>query len=116
MAETEVEVVVQIGGEDVLAGRLWSHRRRGSESATFSYTTEYLARRDAYELDPMLPLSAGAQQTPVGRPIFGAFSDCAPDRWGRRLMHRADRSKIGQQRARHEGGAGRSFGEIDYLL
>lgn len=111
MAEVEVDVVVQIGGEDVLAGRLWSHRRRESESATFSYTAEYLARRDAYELDPLLPLSVGAQQTPVGQPIFGAFSDCAPDRWGRRLIHRAER-----QRVRNAGGAERSFSEIDYLL
>jgi serine/threonine-protein kinase HipA len=107
----EAEVVVQIEGADVLAGRLWSHRRRGSESATFSYATEYLAHRDAHELDPALPLVAGQQQTPTGRPIFGAFSDYAPDRWGRRLIQRSE-----QQRIRREGGAGRSFGEIDYLL
>ena len=37
MADPHVEVVVQIAGEDILAGRLWSHRRRGNESATFSY-------------------------------------------------------------------------------
>ncbi len=111
MTDTEVDVVVQIGGDDILAGRLWSHRRRGTESATFSYETTYLARRDAYELDPLLPLSPGAQQTPAGRPSFGAFSDCAPDRWGRRLIHRAER-----QRIHREGGAERSFGEIGYLL
>jgi serine/threonine-protein kinase HipA len=109
MAETEV--VVQIADADVLAGHLWSHRRRGIESATFGYATEYLARRDAYELDPALPLVAGQQQTPAGRPIFGAFSDCAPDRWGRRLIHRAEQQRVGR-----EGGAARSFGEIDYLL
>lgn len=111
MADPEVDVVVQLGGEDALAGRLWSHRRRGNESATFSYAPEYLAHRDAYELDPTLPLVAGAQQTPLGRPIFAAFSDCAPDRWGRRLMQRAE-----HRRASHEQGAERSFGEIDYLL
>jgi serine/threonine-protein kinase HipA len=111
MADTAVDVVVQIGDEDTLAGRLWAHRRRATESATFGYAPEYLARRDAYELDPALPLSSGAQQTPVGRPIFGAFSDCAPDRWGRRLIHRAER-----QRAHREGDAERSFGEIHYLL
>jgi serine/threonine-protein kinase HipA len=111
MAEIEVEVVVQIGGENLLAGRLWSHRRRGAESATFSYAPAYLAHRDAYELDPALPLGAGAQQTAVGRAIFGAFSDCAPDRWGRRLMQRAE-----HRRASFERGTERSFGEIDYLL
>ncbi len=111
MAETEVEVVVQIGGDDVLAGRLWSHRRRGTESATFSYAGEYLARRGAYELDPRLPLAAGQQQTSAGRAMFGALSDCAPDRWGRRLIARAERERV-----RREGGAERSFGEIDFLL
>ncbi len=104
-------MVVQIEGVDVLAGRLWSHRRRSSESATFSYTPEYLAHPDAYELEPLLPLIVGQQQTAAGRAIFGAFSDCAPDRWGRRLIQRAE-----QHRSRREGGAERSFCEIDYLL
>lgn len=107
----DVDVIVQIAAEDVLAGRLWSHRRRGRESATFSYSPDYLARGDAYELDPLLPLLDGPQQTPDGRPIFGAFSDCAPDRWGRRLIERTER-----QRARREEKAEQSFGEVDYLL
>jgi serine/threonine-protein kinase HipA len=111
MAELAVEVVVQISGEDVLAGRLWSHRRRNTESATFAYDSGYLMRRDAYELDPALPLATGQQQTPAGRSMFGAFSDCAPDRWGRRLIDRAERLRV-----KREGGAARSFGEIDYLL
>jgi serine/threonine-protein kinase HipA len=111
MAEREVQVWVQIGGDDVLAGRLWSHRRRGAESQTFSYDADYIARRDAYELDPSLQLVVGQQQTPVGKSIFGAFSDAAPDRWGRRLITRAEK-----QRAKREGGAEKSFGETDYLL
>jgi serine/threonine-protein kinase HipA len=111
MAESAVDVVVRIGRVDVLAGRLWSHRRRGAESATFAYDAGYLARPDSYALDPALSLVGGQQQTPVGRAMFGAFSDCAPDRWGRRLIARAER-----RRARREGGAERSFGEIDHLL
>lgn len=51
-----VEVYVQIAGKDVLAGRLWTHRRRSAESQTFSYAPQYLARKDAYELDPLLTL------------------------------------------------------------
>lgn len=111
MADLAVEVLLRIGGVDVLAGRLWSHRRRGAESATFAYDAAYLARPDAYELDPALSLSAGQQQTVVGQAMFGAFTDCAPDRWGRRLIARAER-----QRVRRQGGSQRSFGEIDYLL
>jgi len=107
----EVDVVIQIAGEDRPAGRLWSHRRRGRESATFSYAPEYLGEAEAYALDPALPLVAGPQQTPSGRAIFGAFSDCAPDRWGRRLIERDER-----RRADREDATARSFGEIDFLL
>jgi serine/threonine-protein kinase HipA len=106
-----VEVYVQLVGEDVLAGRLWAHRRRGVESQTFSYVSSYLARKDAYELDPLLGLYEGAQQTPAGRVTFGAFSDCAPDRWGRRVIARNERL-----RAASEEATPRSFAEIDYLL
>ncbi len=111
MADREVEVVVQIGGEDVPAGRLWGHRRRGVESQTFSYSREYLAREGAYELDPALPLLEGPQQTPEGRLIFNAFSDSSPDRWGRRLIKRAER-----RRAEREEKTERSFGETELLL
>src|SRR5215203_461121 len=111
MADRRVEVFVQIEGEDYRAGELWSHRRRGRESATFSYAIEYLEDPAAFELDPALPLVDGLQQTPDGRAIFGAFSDCAPDRWGRRLIGRALRRRA-QQAKQTE----RSLGEIDYLL
>ncbi len=111
MADREVEVLVQIGGEDVLAGRLWSHRRRSVESETFNYESQYIARKDAYPLDPALPLVSGQLQTPVGRAIFGAFSDCSPDRWGRMLIHRRHRKSD-----RHDNAGEPSFGEVDYLL
>src|SRR5215203_573228 len=111
MADRRVEVFVQIEGEDYRAGELWSHRRRGRESATFSYAIEYLEDPAAFELDPALPLVDGLQQTPDGRAIFGACSDCVPDRWGRRLIGRALRRRA-QQAKQTE----RSLGEIDYLL
>jgi serine/threonine-protein kinase HipA len=107
----EIEVVVSIAGQDVLAGRLWAHRSRGRESATFSYDEGYLARADAYELDPRLPLLGAQQQTAERQTIFAAFSDCAPDGWGRRLIQRGER-----RRAEAEDRPSRSIGEIDYLL
>lgn len=106
-----MEVVVQIGGEDVPAGRLWAHRRRGVESQTFAYSRAYLARDDAYALDPALPLVDGPQQTPEARSIFAAFADSSPDRWGRRLIRRAER-----RRADRERNAERSFGETELLF
>ena len=108
---TEVQVYVSIDGRDVLAGILYSHRRRATESATFTYASEYLATRGAYPLDPELPLRIGSHQTRVGRPLFGALTDCAPDHWGRTLITRREAAL-----ARDEQRAARALGEIDVLL
>lgn len=109
--DLQIEVIVQIAGTDVRAGDLWAHRRGNAESATFAYDRAYLASPDAYALDPALPLVDGPLQTPERRKLFGALTDCAPDRWGRRLMLRGERHL-----AREEERAERSFGEVDYLL
>jgi serine/threonine-protein kinase HipA len=111
MAEQRIEVDVQLGGQDVPAGRLWSHRQGQSESATFSYHEDYLRRSDAYELDPGLPLQSGPHHTALGQALFGAMYDCAPDGWGRRLVRRAE-----AQRAREAGEQPRSLAEVDFLL
>lgn len=106
-----VEVVVAIDLEDVLAGRLFSHRRGNRESMSFIYDATYLTRGDAYALDPALPLTQGSLQTPVGLKMFRAFSDAAPDRWGRALITRSEK-----RRATAEQVTPRSLGEIDFLL
>jgi len=106
-----VLVYVELGGDDVLAGQLFSHRRRGSESASFRYDNGYLARPDAYALDPQLTLVSGTQQTEVGLKLFRAFADSAPDRWGRNLFLRRERL-----RAREFTSTMRSFAEFDFLL
>lgn len=108
---TSVEVHVEHDGRDVLAGALHSHRRRGTESAIFAYATEYLSAAGSYALDPELPLSSGASQTRVGQSLFGALTDCAPDRWGRTLIARREAAL-----ARSERRSVRTLGEIDYVL
>lgn len=107
----EVAVFVAVGEKNLLAGRMYSHRHRGVESASFVYDDRFLADPDAYALDPALPLVAGTLQTPVGRPLFGAFTDSLPDRWGRMLIRRVER-----MRAKAAGTVTRSLSEIDLLL
>ena len=107
----EIAVYVAVGKRNLLAGRLYPHRRRGVESASFVYDDRYLADQEAYALDPALPLVTGALQTPVGHALFGAFSDCAPDRWGRTLIKRAEGA-----RARLGGTVPRSMSEAEILL
>jgi serine/threonine-protein kinase HipA len=106
-----IDVYVAVGKRDLFAGRLYPHHRRGVESASFIYNDGYLADPDAYAPDPSLPLVTGSLQTPVGRALFGAFSDCAPDRWGRTLLARREAA-----RAKEAGTAPRSLNEADVLL
>jgi len=108
---TEVQVWVSHEGQDVHAGTLYTHRRRGTESATFTYAGQYLARRGAYALEPGLPLHSGSHHTPTGQKLFGVFNDCAPDRWGRTLVKRRDTAL-----ARAESRPSRALAEVDYLL
>lgn len=106
-----IEVWVAIDGTDVFAGTLYSHRQGRTESASFAYSPDYVAAPGAYALDPGLPLHLGTQRTRVGQAMFGALTDCAPDRWGRTLVNRREGAL-----ARAEGRAARQLGEIDYLL
>lgn len=105
------QVWVDIGADTLLVGQLFSHRRRRVESASFTYEPSYLADRRAYALDPALPLVSGTLQTPTNLQIFGAFSDSCPDRWGQRLIERAE-----THRAQRDNSAARSFGQFDLLL
>jgi serine/threonine-protein kinase HipA len=107
----DIEVYVAVGERNLLAGQMYSHRHRGSESASFVYDNRYLADPDAYSLDRALPLVTGMLQTPVGRRLFGAFADSTPDRWGRTLIQRVERA-----RATAAATAPRSMSEIDLLL
>jgi serine/threonine-protein kinase HipA len=108
---SDAAVYVARGASNLLAGRMYSHRRRGVESASFVYDDRYLADPDAYALDPALPLVTGTLQTPASRALFGAFADSSPDGWGRALINRAERA-----RARVAGTAPRSMSEFDVLL
>ncbi|MGH3164903.1 MAG: type II toxin-antitoxin system HipA family toxin [Trebonia sp.] len=105
-----IEVTVDIGGRELVAGTLWIHER-GGQAATFRYADSYLASPDSYELDPVLPKAAGAFHTPSGRAMFNGFADSAPDRWGENLMRRAER-----ERARRATTAPRTLGKADFLL
>src|SRR5690348_15077141 len=112
MAEQSYEVVVSLGGEDLPAGRLYSHRgRAGRESSSFGYYEDFIARPDAYQLDPSLPLETGTQAAPANTRIFRAFADAAPDRWGRTLIDRREKRLAEETKV-----TSRSLGDIDYLL
>ena len=109
--DRQVLVHVDFEGVTHSVGRLWTHARNGRESATFEYDPSWLHARDRFALDPSLMLTPGPFHTSGDKPLFGAFDDSAPDRWGRELMRRSER-----RRAEKESQPPHSLMEIDYLL
>jgi serine/threonine-protein kinase HipA len=53
-----VEVTVEIGGRETVAGTFWVHDR-GGQTATFRYADAYLTDPAGYDLEPALPKAAG---------------------------------------------------------
>jgi serine/threonine-protein kinase HipA len=103
-----VFVAVEIDGRVVEVGTAYFTRRGNSLSTAFRYDDQYLARPDAYAIDPAMPLSAGNH---VVAGVPGAFADCSPDRWGRNLV-----TKLVRARALREGRTAPSVSEVDFLL
>ncbi|HEY3509430.1 type II toxin-antitoxin system HipA family toxin [Kribbella sp. NPDC051137] len=103
-----VIVSVDLDGRPVDVGTAYFSRRRSVLSTTFRYDETYLARPDAYAIDPAMPLAQG-NHTSSGMP--GALSDCSPDRWGRNLI-----AKLVRLRALREGRTSPAVSDVDYLL
>ena len=104
----ELLVYLDWQGAVVRLGRLWT-RTQGRGSASFAYDPSWLARRDKFAVDPELPLGPG--QFHSQRPLFNAFADSAPDRWGHNLLRRHER-----QRAKAIGQTPRSLFAADMVL
>ncbi len=94
-------------GHPVLVGRAYFATNPRGVSTTFRYDDAYLADRNAFALDPALPLFAGQHAVADGLPY--SFTDCAPDRWGRNLM-RLHALDVAAGRTRRE------VTDVDFLL
>lgn len=78
---SRLHTYVDLAGRTVATGDAHFNFRRGQLTAIFSYDRDYIALPGAYAIDPALRLTTGSWPLPQGLP--GAFSDAAPDRWGR---------------------------------
>jgi serine/threonine-protein kinase HipA len=93
-------------------GNLCRAARGASEVIRFSYSETWLHEiKDAFPLDPELPLYPGDQFPTSARPLFGIFRDTSPDRWGRVLMER--REALEARRAKRKP---KRLGEWAFLL
>ncbi|MEI6242087.1 MAG: type II toxin-antitoxin system HipA family toxin [Chlamydiota bacterium] len=104
-------VYVDLEGDVIKVGQLWSHYRNGKENMSFEYDRSWLQHPKRFSLDPALKLFPGSFHASPDKPLFGAIDDSAPDRWGRLLMRRSERKN-----AEKEKRTPRSLREIDFLL
>ncbi|RRH96701.1 hypothetical protein EH240_22275 [Mesorhizobium tamadayense] len=109
MTDRLAYVYADLEGTPHLVGCLYAHNNTGKETATFEYEADWLANPLRYALEPALALGKGQYHTP--RKLFGSLGDSAPDRWGRRLMKRAE-----ARRAEADKTKARTLNEMDYLL
>jgi len=97
--------------EAVPLGVLYVNAIRGSETFSFEYDSQWIAKT-MYSacLDPELP-AFGGRQYPSEKAIFGLFADASPDRWGRTLMNKRERIL-----AEKENRKPRKLLDSDYLI
>jgi serine/threonine-protein kinase HipA len=107
--DREIEVQIDWDGATRPVGRLWARAKGARQTCSFAYDAAWLGLRGAFALDPNLPLVRGDAHWDGG--LFNAFTDPAPDRWGRNLMGRRERHQ-----ARLEGRAPRTLLEADFLM
>jgi len=94
--------------------RVGSLRRVPSASGAvvaFAYDAAWLARSDAFVIDPAHGLYPGDQYPRAGHAMAAAFTDAAPDRWGRTLLERREAGRV-----REEGRTRRTLGEWEFLF
>ncbi|MBK9655247.1 MAG: type II toxin-antitoxin system HipA family toxin [Rhodanobacteraceae bacterium] len=96
-------------------GCLTKSASRTGDTICFEYASDWLAGAApvaAFPLDHELHLGAGPLYARSGASaLSGAFQDCSPDRWGKRLMDRREAIE-----AREEGRKVRNLRAWDYLL
>jgi len=107
--DREIEVHIDWDGATRPVGRLWARAKGARQTCSFAYDPAWLGLGGAFSLDPNLPLVRGDAHWDGG--LFNAFSDPAPDRWGRNLMGRRERAA-----AKAEGRAPRTLMEVDFLM
>jgi len=105
--DRDLLVYLDTQGGPLPCGRL-RVRSGARQGASFEYDAAWIDHRAGFPIDPELPLFAGQFHT--ARPVFRAFTDPAPDRWGQTLLRRAERA-----RARREKRTPRTLAAVDFL-
>ena len=115
MNRLEVWIDDESLGGSTFVGHLSKTASRTGDTISFEYAPDWLAGAGlvaGFSLDHELYFGAGQQYARTGaNELSGAFQDCSPDRWGKRLM---DRREVIE--AREEGRKARNLRAWDYLV
>ena len=95
----------------ILLGKLGYESLRGSDSYSFEFDNEWLAKYGSLFLSADLNNYPGLQYTQSDKDIFGCFTDALPDRWGRLLLNRRE-----QILAAEEKRPLKRLSSFDYLM
>ncbi|KAF1719935.1 serine/threonine-protein kinase HipA [Pseudoxanthomonas wuyuanensis] len=102
-------------GGSALVGQLSKTASRTGDTISFEYDPHWLASAGpvaAFPLDHEFYFGTGPQYARAGaNELSGAFQDCSPDRWGKRLMDRREAVEAREQERRV-----RSLRAWDYLV
>lgn len=109
--ETKIDVFASWISSCPQVGSLYSSVSHGTQVYSFEFSDFWLKDYSFITLDPDLYATRGRQFVPQGKKIFGMFSDCAPDRWGRTLLKRKETIL-----AKEENRPPKTLYEIDFLL
>lgn len=109
MPDRKIYVYCNMDNEDILVGYLWVNIKGQNETSTFQYTSSWVENAGSFSIDPALYLTTTPQY--AENPLFGVFTDCSPDRWGRLLMNRFEKT-----RAKEESRQPRRLNNIDFMM
>ena len=109
MSDRKIYVYCHMDDEDILVGYLWVNVKGQNETSTFQYVSSWVENPKSFSIDPALYLTTTPQYT--DRPLFGVFTDCSPDRWGRLLMNRFEKT-----RAKEENRQPRRLNNVDFMI
>jgi len=94
MTSNRFDVCVDWAGDTLHVGTLYAHDH--SAAVGFEYAATWLARTDAFAIDPTaLPLRQGVFHA---LDLPGALADTGPDRWGRIIIDRSVRQGVLERR------------------
>lgn len=110
-SEVSAELDAAELGGPLTVGRLRRVASSTGAIVAFAYDDAWLARPDAFTLDPSHGLYGGDQFPRAGSEMAPVFTDSSPDRWGRTLLERREAVA-----ARAEGRSRRSLGEWEFLM